>query len=219
MSTRVAVTKEPISKPARGGLIRIHGRTARIREAVVAAVLGLVEAGETDWGIDHVASISGVHKSTVYRRWPTRDLLLAESLAERRDVLFVEAAADWRIYLFNLAAGFRQFYMLPTEQAALKALMAADAAYARDIWKSWRGRADALAEPLVNARECGQIAPNKDPHLVVMMISGFVLSHVLFNKLAPTDAQLRELVAGIAEGLAPRGVDEAQRAVATAHKG
>jgi AcrR family transcriptional regulator len=61
--------------------IRTGGRSARIREAIHAAVLDeLIERGYAALSVESVASRAGVNKTTVYRRWPTLDELLLDAL-------------------------------------------------------------------------------------------------------------------------------------------
>ena len=65
------------------GSARPGGRTARTREAVVDAALAeLVSRGYDRMSVEGVALRAGVHKTTVYRRWGTKDRLLAEALRE-----------------------------------------------------------------------------------------------------------------------------------------
>ncbi|MGA4790054.1 TetR/AcrR family transcriptional regulator [Nocardia sp. AB354] len=59
------------------------GRGPKVRAAVLAATVDeLSERGYAAFTIDNVAQRTGVHKTTVYRRWPDRDSLIAEALAE-----------------------------------------------------------------------------------------------------------------------------------------
>jgi AcrR family transcriptional regulator len=61
--------------------VRTGGRSARVREAILAATFDeLVETGYAALSMDAVASRAGVHKTTVYRRWPTVDDLLLDAL-------------------------------------------------------------------------------------------------------------------------------------------
>ena len=61
--------------------VRTGGRSARVREAVLAAVLDeLTVNGYTALSVEAVASRAGVNKTTIYRRWPTLDDLLVDAL-------------------------------------------------------------------------------------------------------------------------------------------
>ena len=60
-----------------------HARGPKVRAAVLSAtILELAETGYADLTMDAVAKRAGVHKTTVYRRWPDRDALIADALAE-----------------------------------------------------------------------------------------------------------------------------------------
>lgn len=59
------------------------GRGPKVRAAVLAAtVTELSEHGYAAFTVENVARRTGVHKTTVYRRWPDRDTLIAEALAD-----------------------------------------------------------------------------------------------------------------------------------------
>ncbi|WP_250562945.1 TetR/AcrR family transcriptional regulator [Sphaerisporangium fuscum] len=63
------------------GSARPGGRTARVREAVRAATLAeLAEKGFEGLTVEGVALRSGVHKTTVYRRWGGVEGLAADAL-------------------------------------------------------------------------------------------------------------------------------------------
>ncbi|MFI9201711.1 TetR/AcrR family transcriptional regulator C-terminal ligand-binding domain-containing protein [Streptomyces sp. NPDC053048] len=67
--------------PSAPGTVRPGGRTARTRAAVRDAVLtGLVEHGYPGLTIEYVAEHSGVHKTTLYRRWGGVEGLVADAL-------------------------------------------------------------------------------------------------------------------------------------------
>jgi AcrR family transcriptional regulator len=61
--------------------VRTGGRSARVREAILAAAFGeLIDSGYAALSVEAVASRAGVNKTTIYRRWPTLDDLLADAL-------------------------------------------------------------------------------------------------------------------------------------------
>lgn len=65
---------------------RVHGRSARVLESVLEAAaeeLGRVGFGELR--VEDVALRSGVNKTTIYRRWPTKSELIA-AVIERQDL-------------------------------------------------------------------------------------------------------------------------------------
>jgi AcrR family transcriptional regulator len=61
--------------------VRTGGRSARVREAVLSAVLQELNVnGYAALSVEAVASRAGVNKTTIYRRWPTLDDLLVDAL-------------------------------------------------------------------------------------------------------------------------------------------
>lgn len=63
--------------------VRTGGRSARVREAILAAAFGeLIDNGYAALSVEAVASRAGVNKTTIYRRWPTLDDLLVDALME-----------------------------------------------------------------------------------------------------------------------------------------
>lgn len=71
----------------RHGTIRAGGRTARVREAVFAATLvELALHGYSATSIEDIAARARVHKTTIYRRWETKNKLLAAALSDLVDI-------------------------------------------------------------------------------------------------------------------------------------
>jgi AcrR family transcriptional regulator len=61
--------------------VRTGGRSARVREAVLSAVLHELDVnGYAALSVEAVAARAGVNKTTIYRRWPTLDDLLVDAL-------------------------------------------------------------------------------------------------------------------------------------------
>lgn len=68
------------------GTIRAGGRTARVRAAVFeAAFFELGQRGYCAVSIEDIAARAGVHKTTIYRRWETKDKLLADAVSNLVD--------------------------------------------------------------------------------------------------------------------------------------
>jgi AcrR family transcriptional regulator len=66
--------------------VRTGGRSARVREAILAAAFDeLIDHGYAALGVEAIAARAGVNKTTIYRRWPTLDDLLVDSLTRWSD--------------------------------------------------------------------------------------------------------------------------------------
>jgi AcrR family transcriptional regulator len=69
----MAKTKREIRK-------RVGGRSARVRDSVLKAVFELIaEQGAENFGVAEVAARADVHETSIYRRWPSRDLLINDA--------------------------------------------------------------------------------------------------------------------------------------------
>ena len=68
----------------RPGQARPGGRAAKVRDSVLRATqAALAQDGYDALSIEDVARRAGVHKTTVYRRWPSKAELVADTMRER----------------------------------------------------------------------------------------------------------------------------------------
>lgn len=76
----------PSQTPRRTEGKRIQGRSARVLESVLQAALEqLGRVGYAALRIEDVAARSGVNKTTIYRRWPTKPELIAAVLEQIKE--------------------------------------------------------------------------------------------------------------------------------------
>jgi AcrR family transcriptional regulator len=68
--------------PEHTGSERPGGRTARTRDAVLGAVRGLLSEPGAELTVPAVAARSGVHATTIYRRWHTIESLVLDVAVE-----------------------------------------------------------------------------------------------------------------------------------------
>jgi AcrR family transcriptional regulator len=65
---------------------RPGGRSARVRAAVLqAAIDELAAGGYAAFSLDRVAARAGVHRTTLYRRWGSRDALVLDATLDRAE--------------------------------------------------------------------------------------------------------------------------------------
>ncbi len=141
---------EPV--PARGA--RPPGRGPKVRAVVLAATLSeLTETGYAGLTVDNVARRSGVHKTTIYRRWKDRESLVADAvtnLATAR-VPFPDTH-DITADLRKLARSFVKFLNSPAGKA-IPAAVLSDAARIPEIAAARRRFFEDLfrrAEPVIS---------------------------------------------------------------------
>ena len=69
-------------RPRRTEGVRVHGRSARVVEEVIRATVEEIgKGGYEALRIEDVAARSGVNKTTIYRRWPTKLDLVAAAVS------------------------------------------------------------------------------------------------------------------------------------------
>lgn len=192
------------------GATRPGGRTARTREAVRAATLAeLAAKGFEGLSVDGVATRSGVHRTTVYRRWRNAAGLAA-------DALELASVEPWPIPdTGSLAGDLQDLAELVvthfTDQragAASRAIIAAaldDAATARAL-HSFLVRRHQQATPLaVRAVERGELPSDTDAEELIRATVA-PLYYRLFVTGEPVDRSTAQRAAHAAQVAAQAGV-------------
>jgi len=149
-------------------------------------VLDLFAAGELDVSVAAVADRARVHRSTVYRRWPTRSALIAEALTEHTSRLVVPDTGTWAGDVRALAVELAAFFSDPVEVAMNAALAAAtDLEITSVVLTHWGPIVDELTEPVVRAVGRGEVAPDIDPQLVLQLLIGPLLVQTVIMRSTP----------------------------------
>lgn len=69
-----------MAKAARDIRRRVGGRSARVHDAVLTSVFELIaDEGTENFSVAEVARRAGVHETSIYRRWPSHDLLIIDA--------------------------------------------------------------------------------------------------------------------------------------------
>jgi AcrR family transcriptional regulator len=129
---------------------RRGGRSARIREAVLAAAREqLADSGYSGLSPGAVAARAGVDRATIYRRWPTRARLAADAVMDlARDAVPIPNTGDPTSDLRTFAVQVADLITAPDAIRLVAALAAARAEdpELRELTTSfWRMRFDAVA--------------------------------------------------------------------------
>jgi AcrR family transcriptional regulator len=180
----------------------------------------LLTAGYAGLAIDEVADRAGVAKTTLYRRWPTKDHLAIAVYAQALDQEVPvsdtgDVQADLTTYLRQIATTLDQVRRAgrPAEwngpSAGIVAELVAAAARHPDVGEAMRAlytRRITLAVDLIErARDRGALRADTDPVLLLDQLAGALYYRVLITG-APTDPDyLHRLVSAALEGAQPIG--------------
>ena len=146
-----------------------------VRRALDAAVDELSKVGYASLRIDDVARRAGVNKTTVYRRWPTKEALVRAallSLAERHGGLVVPDTGDVRGDLLALLEQKLRFARSPEGSAMIRVLEEGSGdAELMAIVRSLRAARDVvLRTVLERARARGALRTDVDVALMMDVI-------------------------------------------------
>jgi AcrR family transcriptional regulator len=190
---------------ARRVMTRSGGRTEANRLAVAQAALQLISEGRLLFDVQDVADLSGVHRTTIRRRWPDRDALLAEAMAEHTSRLAVVLTGDWRRVLRRIAFALRDFMNDPIENALNRLLAMTDSEdFIALVVRQWSALFDDLAVPFLDAQKRGAIRKDADVRMVVLTFASTMLTLNVYNRRAPSDATVERLVKQALRGMKPR---------------
>ncbi|MGW7442251.1 TetR/AcrR family transcriptional regulator [Kitasatospora sp. NPDC054795] len=209
---RTAATPEP------AGAARAKGRprsAAADRAILDATREALAELGWGGLTMGHVASRAGVAKTTLYRRWPSKNELVVDAVATLFDDLVMPDLGSLRADIEAVVAQFADLLARPETQAALLALFAEgtrDRQLRRRIRESIvdpqkrlvrQGRAAAQARGELGA-DCDADSAREEVDIIFDTIAGTVEHRVLVSgePITPewtrrfTDLLLGPLLAG-----------------------
>jgi AcrR family transcriptional regulator len=180
---------------------RHGGRSARVRAAVLEATSAvLAEDGYEGLTIETVAGRAGVHKTTVYRRWPTRAQLVADALRERaeQNVPVPDTgtfAGDLEALAISVVRNIGSRAGTATTRTMVAAGLAAPdvADVGAEFWSDRLARTGVIVERAI-AR--GEVPAGTDPHLVIETLIGPLYVRLLLTG-EPIDEALGARVAAL----------------------
>jgi AcrR family transcriptional regulator len=180
---------------------------------VLAAARDLVgEVGYEQLSVEQVAERAGVHKTTVYRRWPTKASLVMAAVEDRSqervpvpDTGSLER--DLQAFARTIVAN-----LLSTDGGALARTLVAAAVASEDLRETagqfWNHRFALAAEMVGRAVARGEVPPRTDAAAVIEMLIGPLYVRLLLTDRALdrrlADRSARAVAAAAAEGLLTR---------------
>jgi AcrR family transcriptional regulator len=196
------------TEEARG---RGRPRSEKAQKAILAAAIELLlDQGLHAMSMDAVAEGAGVSKATIYRWWPSKELLALDALATEWQVRAPEATRDTGSLRGDLLARLRPWLRQLRDKpygrvvAGLVATAQADPEFAELYLERFvRPRRDAMRPILLRAIERGEIRKDIDLEVALDLIYGPIY-HRMLHGHAPLDERFaRSVVDTILAGIAP----------------
>ncbi|MGO9070459.1 TetR/AcrR family transcriptional regulator C-terminal ligand-binding domain-containing protein, partial [Mycobacterium sp.] len=174
-----------------------HRRGEHVRQNVLAAALEELAANGFDGAtVAGVAKRSGVHETTVYRRWVTRENLLVAALLERSaDAIPAPDTGSTREDLLAMVRGVIAYVGSAEGTAVLRAaLLPVDDAYAGAREAFWARRLDALSPVVTRGIERGDVRADIDARLLLEMLVAPIHGRLLLTGEPVDDDFAQQLV-------------------------
>jgi AcrR family transcriptional regulator len=184
-----------------------------VRSAVLAATRReLATQGYAGLRLERVAALAGVHRSTMYRNWPSPSALAADVLGEwERSRIQAIDTGSWETDLRQLVRLGASVVDDEEGAAMLRMLVAADItdpalnAAVQDVWER---DYSVMRLAVERAKANGSIRPEVDPKVVMEIIMGPIVSRVIVSGLPIDepflDALTSIVLVGTAAGGSPR---------------
>ncbi|MET7661051.1 TetR-like C-terminal domain-containing protein [Streptomyces sp. NPDC005463] len=192
----------------RAGAARPGGRTARTRAAVLRATLE--ELDETGFGgltLDKLAARSGVHVSTIRRRWRSVEGVVVDLLAQHSRTIHTPDSGEFRQDLYELAQAIADFHAMPRSRNLIEAVVAAahDPRIAEIVRGAFTARTEVVTQLVRRAVARGEVPPDTDAYEVIAALSAPFYYRLLIMRSA-IDARLARTSAEAAYRAACGGV-------------
>jgi AcrR family transcriptional regulator len=159
-------------------------RSLEAHRAILDSTLALLgELGFERMSIEAIAAHAGVGKTTIYRRWKTKEDLVADALSSVKATPVVPDTGDLRADVAVLAEAFATAVRDPLGRRVITLIidtLTNNPALAELYWERFGAlKNDALRSVLERARERGQLHPEANLDVVLDLISGYVLYQLL----------------------------------------
>jgi AcrR family transcriptional regulator len=182
-----------------------HRRGEHVRQNVLAAAFEELAANGFDGAtVAGVAKRSGVHETTVYRRWVTRENLLLAALLERSaEAIPAPDTGSTREDLLAMVRGVIAYVGSAEGTAVLRAaLLPVDDAYAGAREAFWARRLDALSPVVMRGIERGDVRADIDARLLLEMLVAPIHGRLLLTGEPVDDDFAERLVNQVLTGVA-----------------
>ena len=212
---KTANAAQPTNASA-AGTRRRRGPSSRVRAAAIAATLAeLADGGYAALSLEKVARRAGVNKTTLYRRWGTREELVLDAMLERAgEHIPVPDTGSLRQDLLELARTAAANAATP-EVAAMARAVAAESANDSKLAAAnshfWAERLVLDGVIVERAIERGEVPAGTDPRRVIEAVIGPIHLRLLLTREPVDHTFLEGIVDIVINGTARLRTDDQDR--------
>ena len=174
-------------------------------DTLAATIEELAESGYPSLTLDAVARRAGVHKTTLYRRWGTREALVLEAMLSLvGELVPVPDTGSLRDDLLALASAGAATASAPAGEAVVRAVAAAgrhDPALAAANAQFWSERLEMDAEIVRRAVARGEAPEGVDAKAVIEAVLGPVYFRLIVTGEPPDREFIERITDVVAAGL------------------
>lgn len=167
----------------------------------------LAQHGLEGMNIPRIAEVAEVNKTTIYRRWPTREALVAAALEASLHEIAGELidTGSLRGDLGRLLGAIAARLDSPTGRALARAALSEHAtAVVSSLARDPVAREQqSVRELIARAIQRGEWDPKHEPEAVLAMIAGGVMHRVLMERQPATTEWIDTIAHVVARGVAP----------------
>ncbi len=171
--------KKPLGRP----------RSAKSHRAILQAALALLsEVGFETMSMDAIAARAGVGKTTIYRRYTSKEELVADAIETIREEIIIPDTGSFERDLDALIRSAAQITLAPLGRQAVAMIIGSASSnpkFAEMYWTKYlQPRRQAFAVVIERAKARNEVQPDIDSSLVFDAMSGIMLYALIFP---PTD--------------------------------
>jgi AcrR family transcriptional regulator len=161
-------------------------RSIQSHQAMLEATLELLaEVGFNGMSIDAIAIRAGVGKTTIYRRYTSKEELVADAIESVREEIAIPDTGNFQRDIDALVENAAQITLSPLGRQTVAMIIgnaSSNPQFARIYWiKYLQPRRKTFAVVLERAKARREIAPDLDSDLVFDMMSGIMLYASIFQ--------------------------------------
>lgn len=176
-------------------------RSVKSHQAILQATLDLLaQVGFDSMTIDAIAARAGVGKTTIYRRYSSKEELVADAMESLREEIVIPNTDSLWGDIDTLIASAAQITLSPLGRQTVAMIISTAASNSQFVQIYWtkylQPRRQAFAIVLERAKIRGEIQADIDSDLVFDTMSGIMLYALVFQPVAQSwEAYVRRVLA------------------------